>query len=132
MAQFFERKPNKQEDQVMTELKRWWARNPSASMLELEAIAKDLGLRGVRRFHSRSNATAPPCASRQITYTRGSKPLSHRPRTHVGGLCFSRIRQLKLSEVFRENALSPRDRAIYYPHTCIARFRRTYNNFARS
>jgi hypothetical protein len=50
MAQFFERKPNKQEDQVMTELKRWWARNPSASMLELEAIAKDLGLRGVRRF----------------------------------------------------------------------------------
>jgi hypothetical protein len=50
MAQFIERKPSKQDDQMIAELKRWWARHPSASMLELEAVAKDLGLRGTRRF----------------------------------------------------------------------------------
>jgi hypothetical protein len=50
MATFLERKTNKQEDQMIAQLKRWWARNPNASMLELEAMARDLGLRGERRF----------------------------------------------------------------------------------
>jgi hypothetical protein len=50
MATFLERKDSKQEDQMIAELKRWWTRHPNASMLELEAMARDLGLRGTRRF----------------------------------------------------------------------------------
>jgi hypothetical protein len=51
MAQFFERKNSKQEDQQLAELRRWWSRNPNASMLQLEAVARDLGMRGARRFN---------------------------------------------------------------------------------
>jgi hypothetical protein len=50
MATIFERKTNKNDDQIMAELKRWWARNPRASLLELEAVARDLGHRGRPRF----------------------------------------------------------------------------------
>ena len=50
MGTIFDRKTNKQDDQTLAELKRWWMRNPSASMLDLEAIAKDLGQRGNRRY----------------------------------------------------------------------------------
>ncbi len=50
MATIFDRKTNKNEDQIMAELKRWWARNPNASLLELEAVARDLGHRNRPRF----------------------------------------------------------------------------------
>jgi hypothetical protein len=50
MATIFDRKNNKHDDQIMAELKRWWARNPGASMLELEAFARDLGQRGRPRL----------------------------------------------------------------------------------
>jgi hypothetical protein len=50
MGTIFDRKTNKQDDQTLAELKRWWMRNPGASLLDLEAVAKDLGQRSNRRY----------------------------------------------------------------------------------
>lgn len=50
MGTMIERKTNKNDEQTLAELKRWWLRNPGASMLDLEAMAKDLSQRGSRRF----------------------------------------------------------------------------------
>jgi hypothetical protein len=46
----FLRKSTKPDDQVVVSLKRWWIRNPSASIAEIEAQA-----RGLRNANTRKN-----------------------------------------------------------------------------